>query len=564
MSAEGDNQAPVVIVGTGPTGLALAIELGTRNVPCIVLEREERRGYAPRAKMTNVRTREIMRRWGIADALAQASPFGVDYPSDIHFVTRLDGHVLARFERIANSDPTPDGRYSEHAQWIPQYKLEAVLMAKARQLASVEFRFATEFVDLAQDEDGINVQVRHHPSGALETIRASFLVGADGPRSSVREVIGSRMVGTYGLSRNYNVIFRAPGLAAAHPHGPGIMYWLINPEAPSVIGPMDDRDLWFFGPMGLPADKTLDDDEMRDLISRSTGIDLPYEILSSDVWIASRLLADRYRRGRVFLAGDACHLHPPFGGYGMNMGVADALDLGWKLAAVVEGWGGAALLDSYEAERRPVHQIVMDEAENNHKVAPNQLLRRGIEDPGEEGAAIRTEVSELIRETKRQEFYTLGIVLGLRYVASPIIVPDGTEQGWRPDRDYVPSAAPGCLAPHAWLGDGRSLYDLFGPGFTLLAFDGVEEASLSRAIAEAAALEMPLTVVRMSDDELAASYACRLALIRPDQHVAWRGDAWPDDDLLRFVSGFAAKNSTSPAQDLDRPGSPASEAKSAS
>ncbi|MDR7155707.1 2-polyprenyl-6-methoxyphenol hydroxylase-like FAD-dependent oxidoreductase [Sphingobium xenophagum] len=538
MRAELQDKFPIVIVGSGPTGLALAIELGTRDVPCIILEREQRRGHAPRAKTTNVRTREIMRRWGISDALAQASPFGVDYPSHIHFVTRMDGYGLARFEHAANCAPARDDRYSEHGQWIPQYKLEAVLFEKARQLPSIEFLFATEFIGLVQGEDGVDVQVRNHATGSSDTIRASFLIGADGPRSSVREAIGARMDGTYGLSRNYNVIFRAPGLAEAHPHGPGIMYWLINPDAPSVVGPMDDDDRWFFGPMGLPADLTLTDDEMVVLIKRSTGVDLPYEILSSDVWIASRLLADRYRVGRVFLAGDACHLHPPFGGYGMNMGVADALDLGWKLAATVEGWGGSELLDSYEAERRPVHHIVMDEAENNHKVAPNQLMRHGIEEPTAEGESIRAEVSELIARTKKQEFHTLGIVLGLRYLASPIIVPDGTEKDWVPNRDYVPSAAPGCLAPHSWLADGRSLYDLFGAGFTLLAFDGVEQAYIDRAGAEAAELQVPLEVVRIGDVELARVYERKMALIRPDQHIAWRGDVWPDDHLFRTVTGF--------------------------
>lgn len=540
MSSETQNCDPIVIVGCGPTGLALAIELGTRGVPCIILERDRRRGYAPRAKMTNVRTREILRRWGIADRLAQASPFGVDYPSDIHFVTRMDGYRLAHFEHIASCRPARDARYSEHAQWIPQYKLEAVLLERAKQISCVELRFAAEFTGFEQDDDGIDVQLRDHSRGTFETVRASFLVGADGPRSRVREAMGARMEGVSGLSRNYNVIFRAPGLAEAHPHGPGIMYWLINPDAPGIIGPMDEGDLWFFGPIGLAPDRVLTNDEMLDLIKRSTGLDLPYEILSSDIWIANRLLADRYRSGRAFLAGDACHLHPPFGGYGMNMGVADALDLGWKLAATVKGWGGMGLLDSYEAERRPVHHIVLKEAENNHNVAPSHLLRCGIEEAGPEGATIRKEVADLILRTKKQEFYTLGIVLGLRYTASPIIVQDETEDDWKPSLVYDPSAAPGCLAPHAWLADGRSLYDMFGPGFTLLTFEGADESSIARARVEASALGMPLEIVSVSEDGLAALYACSMALIRPDQHVAWRGEAWPEEHLLRFVSGGGA------------------------
>jgi len=519
----------------------MAIELGTRGVPCVVVERDQRRGYAPRAKTTHVRTREILRRWGIAGELAEASPFGIDYPTDIHFVTRLNGHSLARFERAINCAPVRDPRYSEHAQWIPQYKLEAVLMEKARQLPCVEFRFATEFIGYIQDKAGLAVELRDHDRDTSETISASYLVGADGPRSSVRDAMGVRMEGTYGLSRNYNVIFKAPGLADAHRHGPGIMYWQINPDAPSIIGPMDVGDLWFFGPIGLAPETTLSDGEMVDLIKRSTGIDLPYEILSSDVWIASCLLAERYRDGRVFLAGDACHLHPPFGGYGMNMGVADSVDLGWKIAAVMAGWGGPRLLDSYEAERRQVHRIVLDESVSNHKSAPAQLLVPGLEIDDEEGAAIRAKVSDLILRTKGKEFYTLGIVLGMRYLSSPVIVPDDTEQDWKASTDYVPSAAPGCLAPHAWLSDGRSLYDSFGSGFTLLLFDGASDSLATQAKMEAEAQGIPLEVVHIVDLEVARLYDRKLALIRPDQHVAWRGDTWPATGILQTVSGSAAE-----------------------
>lgn len=540
MAAELGGQEPVVIIGCGPTGLALAIELGTRNIACIVVERDQRRGYAPRAKATHVRTREILRRWGIADALANASPFGVEYPTDVHFVTRLSGYRLAAFERTINASPVRDPRYSEHGQWVPQYKLEAVLLEKAKQLPSIELRFATEFVGFTQGENEVVVELRDLARGSSNTIGASFLVGADGPRSRVREAMNVRMEGTHGLARSYNVIFRAPGLAEAHPHGPGIMYWLINADAPSIIGPMDVDDLWFFGPIGLPPDLTLSDDEMKDLIKRATGIDLPYEILSSDVWIASSLLADRYREGRVFLAGDACHLHPPFGGYGMNMGVADSLDLGWKLAATLQGWGGAQLLASYEAERRPVHETVLDESVKNLGAAPSQLLRPGLEDATPEGEAVRADVSDLILRTKEQEFYTLGIVLGMRYLASPIIPRDGTEKDWIASREYVPSAAPGSLAPHAWLMDGRSLYDLFGPGFTLIAFDGAEEASLAHATADAADYGIPLEVLRIGEADVARLYERKLALIRPDQHVAWRGDLWPGDHLMEMVAGFDA------------------------
>jgi 2-polyprenyl-6-methoxyphenol hydroxylase-like FAD-dependent oxidoreductase len=528
----------VVIVGAGPTGLALAIELGSRSIPCLVIERNVRAGWAPRAKTTHTRTREHLRRWGIADKLAAASPFGVDYPTNITFVTRLSGKLITRFEYGLQGSPAKDERYAEHSQWIPQYKLESVLLDHARSLPSVTIAFGREFLSFEQDAAGVRVRVRDVETNEHETIAALYLVGADGARSGVRDEIGAKMEGIYGLSRNYNTIFRAPGLAGKHPSGPAIMYWQINGEVPSLIGPMDEGDLWYFMPTGLPKGMSYADDEIADVIRISTGVDCDYEVLSSDEWVASRLIADRYRNGRAFLIGDACHLHPPFGGYGMNMGVADSVDLGWKLAAVLQGWGGPELLDTYEAERRPAHQFVLDEAEKNHSMLPNHLFKPGIEEDTEEGEAIRQEASALIQASKRNEFYSPGVMLGYRYEGSPIIAYDAAGEAFTWTRDYVPSAAPGCRAPHHWLADGRSLYDLFGAGFTLLVLADAEEADIAAAVREAQAADVPLTVVTLADAGLAARYEATRSLIRPDQHVAWRGDAWPaGTGLLDLVTG---------------------------
>lgn len=305
----------VLIVGAGPTGLALAIELGHRGVPCLLVERNPRVGFAPRAKTTNVRTREHLRRWGIAKNLRAASPLGVDYPSNVLFVTRLSGFEIARFENALYCAPGKNPLYSEHAQWIPQYTLEEVLREHAQSLSSVEIRFNTELASFEQDEAGVRARLRAFgdTGGDDTSVQADFLVGADGARSTVREAIGARLQGQYGLSRNYNVVFRAPGLAQAHRHGPAIMYWQVNAECPSIVGPMDRGDKWFFMPTAVKDGVKFQPGDAPALIRRATGIDLPYEVLSSDEWVASKLLADRYRTQRVFLAGDACHLHPPFG-----------------------------------------------------------------------------------------------------------------------------------------------------------------------------------------------------------------------------------------------------------
>lgn len=554
-------RVPVLITGAGPTGLALAIELGTRGVGCLVVERNDRVGYAPRAKTTHTRTREHLRRWGIAEKLAAASPFGVDYPSDIRFVTRLGGRELHVISNAFNCAPGRDDAYAEHAQWIPQYKLEEVLRAHAETLPCVEIRFGCEFQDARQDPSSVRSTLKDLGSGVLSEVESAFLVGADGARSAVRSVVGAKLEGAHGLSHNYNIIFRAPGLAEAHHLGPAIMYWQLNGDVPSVIGPMDSDGRWFFTPPKTPEIETLDDAQTADLIRRATGIDLPYEILSRDEWVASQLIADKYREGRMFLAGDACHLHPPFGGYGMNMGIADGVDLGWKIAAVLQGWGGEALLDSYEVERRQVHQQVVDEAVANHRFRTGQLYRPGLEGDGPEGDAIRAEVAAEIERTKLREFRSLGVVLGSCYAASPVIAYGEEIPQASPAWPYEPSAAPGRRAPHLWLEDGRSLFDLFGAGFTLLVLPGAEPAdceAIERDFHDAGA---PLEVIHAHDPRLEPLYQATLVLIRPDQHVAWRGSQWPGPHIADLVLGRAASStpmlptpqSASPREDAASP-----------
>lgn len=542
-------RTPVLIVGAGPTGLAGAIELGSRGVRCVVAERNDRVGYAPRAKTTHTRIREHLRRWGIADKLAAAAPFGVDYPSNVVFVTRLAGRQLAKFENAFNCAPARNELYSEHAQWVPQYRLEEVLRAHVRTLPTVDLRFKLKVQSVEESGSSVLSRAVDTVSGEEVLIESDYVVGADGSRSLVRDSIGAKMEGAYGLSRNFNIIFRAPGLSRAHSHGPAIMYWQINPELPSTLGPMDQGDLWFFMPANVPPDLALTDESAGALIRKATGIEMPYEILSCDEWLANRLIANQYRQGRIFIAGDACHLHPPLGGYGMTLGIADAVDLGWKLAAVLEGWAAPTLLDSYELERRPVHQRVIDEAVANYD-ANRAVLQPGLEADGPAGEALRQEVGRLIRETRIQEFRSLGVVLGYTYAGSPFVATEDAPPLQSPPTEYQPSARPGRLAPHMWLDDGRSLYDLFGAGFTLLVTDEDHELDVEAAARDASRLGVPLDIVRLSATRLSGLYEAALALIRPDQHVAWRGDVWPGSQILARVTG---RSSESPAERISDP-----------
>jgi 2-polyprenyl-6-methoxyphenol hydroxylase-like FAD-dependent oxidoreductase len=538
------SRTAVLIVGAGPVGLALAIELGLRGIDCVILERGDRVGRAPRAKTTHVRTREHLRRWGIAQELAARSPLGIAYPSDVIFVTRLAGYKLAHFHNAFHCAPERNSMYSEHAQWIPQYTLEEVLRARAARISNVRIVFDAEFVSAQQDENRVIATYRDANHGEA-TIEAQYLVGADGARSAVRALIGARMYGRHGLSRNYNFVFHAPGLAQRHAHGSAIMYWQVNAELPSLIGPMDSADTWFFMPTRLAEGVKLSKEDAAAAIHRATGINLPFDVIHADEWVASELIADKYRDRRIFLAGDACHLHPPFGGYGMNMGVADGVDLGWKLAAVIQGWGGERLLESYESERRPTHEYVIGEAVANHAALADAFWQEGLEAATEEGVRLRTEIGARITKAKAREFHNLGSVLGYRYENSPVVITDGSTPPVRDSQIYVPSSHPGCVAPHAWLETGSSLYDAFGNGFTLLTSGTAKGPETQSVVLAAHEVGLPLTVVEISGLGINALYPTAYTIVRPDQHVAWRGNEPPGRTILQHVAGLPADSQTS-------------------
>ena len=541
MAGETLLETDVLVAGAGPVGLALAIELGLQGRRCLVVEQHDRVGLAPRAKTTNVRSRELMRRWGVADELARAAPFGVDYPSNVVFATRLAGRELARFANAFYCSPARDERFPEHAQWVPQYKVEEVLRARVERLPGVRLRFSTRLESFEQSADGVEA-VAAGPDGRLR-VRAAYLVGADGARSAVRAGLDIGMEGVSPLSHHRNIIFHAPGLAGMHRLGPAVMYWLVNPEAPAVVAPLDGNDMWTFGYARRDGAEPAIEDAMR----AALGLDIPIDIRHRDEWTAHRLIATRYRDGRVFLAGDACHLHPPFGGHGMNMGIGDAVDLGWKLAAALEGWGGPALLDSYEAERRQVHRRVVDEAVHNLSHSSGSLWRDGLEDDGPAGDAARREAERTILVSKRQEFDSLGVVLGSRYERSPVLAhePQGADEPWDSMR-YVQTARPGCRAPHAWLAPGRgrgaSLFDHFAfRGLTLLATRPAAREAARALAAHAAGAGVPLAVIAPPIEGLRELYGADLALIRPDQYVAWRGhDPQQGAAALELAAGHVA------------------------
>jgi 2-polyprenyl-6-methoxyphenol hydroxylase-like FAD-dependent oxidoreductase len=484
---------------------------------------------------------EHMRRWGIADRIRESSPLPRGYPTDIYFLTRLFGHQLAHITNAFNGAPVRDDRYSEHAQWIPQYVVEDVLKERLAAWPSIRTLFGTRLDGFTQSARGVDARAVRLDDNAAITIQAKFLVGADGARSAVRELIGARMEGSHKLASHYNMVIRIPEFAASPPRQQGIMYWLVNPEAPAVLAPMDKGSTWTFGLTLKPGMTEMPDGEAERRVWQAVGREIAFEVVARDYWSAHRLIANHYRDARVFLAGDACHLHPPFGGYGMNMGIGDAVDLGWKLAAVLQGWGGPGLLDTYERERKPVHVRVLDESVQNYSVLSQHLVRDALEHDGAAGIAARRSVGEAIVGSKTREFKSLGVVLGSHYSGSPIVVPDGTEPPAADVSQYVPSAHPGCLAPHTWIDDRTSLYDRLGAGFTLLVTAPADHADVARISAAAAKARVPLHVLDVHRPALRDLYGARFALIRPDQHVAWRGDSLDADAAQIFDRVRGAK-----------------------
>jgi 2-polyprenyl-6-methoxyphenol hydroxylase-like FAD-dependent oxidoreductase len=395
---------------------------------------------------------------------------------------------------------------------------------------SVELRYRTRLLAVTQDVDGVTAEVED-ANGKRSSILANYLVGCDGGRSRVRETLGIPMVGTAALTYTTNVIFRCPDLVALHDKGRAYRFIILGPEGTwSTIVAINGTDQWRFSIIGGNEPREYSTDEIHQLIRRAVGRDFDYEILTVMPWVRRELVAERYHAGRVSLAGDSAHMLSPTGAFGMNTGIQDAVDLSWKLAAALQGWGGPRLLVSYDAERRPIgHRNVREAAANFRRMTsprPGPLLL----DPTPAGDAFRQQLGAEFAEIMRHEWFTLGVHLGYRYADSPICWPDGSAATPDDPNRYVPSARPGSRAPHVWLAPGRSILDLFGQGFAMLGF-GADASDIDKLMAAARARNVPMTFTAIDNDAAAQLYERKLVLVRPDGHVAWRGARAPADPL---------------------------------
>lgn len=535
------SHVPVLIIGAGPVGLALAGELGWRGIDCLLVEKGDGAITAPKMDMVGIRTMEFCRRWGIAEWV-ENSPYPRDYPQDNVYVTALTGYELGR-EVVPpkNQEPRPP-QSPQNRERCPQDMFDPILRRFVATLPSVEVQYGTELVALTEEASGVVVTLRDAATGETRRMTADYVVGTDGGASTVRGLIGIGMSGQPVLTYATNIIFRCPDLPALHDKGKAYRFIFIGPEGTWLtIVAINGADRWRMSIVGTEEKRSFTEAEIRALIDRAMGKPFEYEILSIVPWVRRELVADSYGTPRVFIAGDAAHLMSPTGGFGMNTGIGDSVDLGWKLEAVLRGWGGQGLLDSYEVERKPIAQRNVAESSGNLRRMLASRERRPpatIFEPGPEADRARKEFGDWYAEMMRREWYTLGIHLGYVYENSPVIVPDGTPPPAESVATYEPTSRPGSRAPHVWMADGRSTLDLFGRGFVLLRLGA--DAPLAQGFAAAAAERgVPLQRIAIEEPAVVEAYERRLVLVRPDGMVVWRGDEEPADPgaVLDVVRG---------------------------
>jgi 2-polyprenyl-6-methoxyphenol hydroxylase-like FAD-dependent oxidoreductase len=534
-------QTDVLIVGAGPVGLTLAIDLGRRGVRSTLIEKKDAPQFLPKMERCNARTMEIFRRMGLAEKI-RAAGLRSDVPMDVYVALALNEPPLLHLkypsvdEARADIASCHDGSMPlEPYQLISQYTLEPLLKAEAGGLRSVTVRFGCEFLSLAQNAERATATVRTG-DGTVSTITAKYIVGCDGGSSAVRRQLGIQLRGEANLLELYQALYHCPDLFDMMPigrgPGKGRHYHIADAQSTFLIMQDSTRHWTLHARVERPED-------MAAQFESTVGVPIRYEMLSIGAWKLNLLLAERYQAGRVFLAGDAVHLVIPTGGLGMNSGTGDAIDLGWKLAATLQGWGGPNLLASYEIERRQVGDRIIDASRHAWlgRRKWRSLYRPDIRDATAEGQATREHLARVADVEQRKSNEMIGAELGYRYVGSPIIweEPGGPEHLFR---EYVPTTWPGARLPHVWIENHTAIQDLIDDGYTLLRL-GRTQSDVSGLECAMRALAAPFQVLAIDDDAARDVYAYDLILLRPDMHVAWRGNLPPADphQLAALVTG---------------------------
>lgn len=553
--------ASVLIVGGGPCGLMLANELGRRGVSAILVDEKPGTAFNPQANATQARSMEHYRRLGFADEIRREG-LPADYPTDVAYFTRYTGYELARFQLPSSSRAGElvkgmSGSWSaaELPHRVSQKYVEAVLRRHAERLPGIRLSYGHRLISYVESGDGVIAEIECLDDNSRFQVRADFLVGADGPRSMVRQSLEIVYGGETGTQRDFMggrmlaVYLRSPGFYASIPHAKAWMYNCFNGDRRAFMASVNGRDEFAFHTQLRPGEDeiAITINEAKAAFQRACDAPIDCEVLSFVTWTAGHaLVANGMQRGRVFLGGDAAHLFTPTGGLGYNTAIEDAVNLGWKLASVVKGVSPAGLLDSYEVERRPVALRNTDYARRFADSLGLFAPAPDIEDATEAGDEARRTAGVYLEQHARAEFNIPGVTFGGRYDGSPIIVSDGSQPPPDAANVYVPSACPGGRAPHTWLEDGVSLYDLFGFEWTLLQFGEVmtSQASVVETI-RAIGVDVKLVTLPKSLRDL---YEADLALIRPDQIVAWRGSASQAGTIGRVLARALGHNASDGAR----------------
>ena len=528
--------APVVIVGGGPVGLGLAIELAQRGIPCVLVESHEQPQPIPKGQNLTQRTMEHFHFWGAEPALRAARTIPPEYGIGglTAYGTLLGTHTYDWLQRDLVKP-----FYFQANERLPQYATERVLRQRVAALPEIRTLYGWKADAVVQDAAGVRVEISQRQGPQRQALRADYVVGCDGGRSLVRQQAGISQTLSDHDRKMVLLVFRAPQLHTLLQRYPGKSFYnVLQPELQGYwkfFGRVDLGNTWFFH-APVPPGTTQHNFDFRQYLHEAVGATFDVEFEHIGFWDLRFALADAYRAGRIFIAGDAAHSHPPYGGYGVNSGLEDARNLGWKLAAALQGWGGEHLLDSYDAERRPVFASTIRDFIAKSIETDREFL--ASYDPQRDLPAFET-------QWRRRASGAVGEVHAFEphYEGSPVVCgPAGTSGhgGSAMGSHQFAARAGHHLAPAA-LSTGPNVFEAMGEGFTLLAF-GAQASRWQAFVAAAGDMGLPLTVVQDTCEGERERYQSSLVLVRPDQFVAWTGEAVSAQealDILRQVSGVA-------------------------